>query len=335
MPQSGESALVTVRLRNRGLVASSGILTALRVPDDSLPSQPYSGQPGEVVELVLELLPNPGQNELVVLISADDRASNNFASWSFYADSGPMFISELYPAPMADEPEWLELFAPQGFDYDPAALSLADLSDTVQLALGSWSAGDYRFVVFTADSARFALAFPGVLVPVIQPHDWPALNNDGDSLAVLLGGTVVDRAGYPSVGSRRGISFERVGATQVWGWSAAPQGSTPGAVNSIDVDYSAGIEVEVSPNPFAAGQGEAARFRYLVPFAAEGEMTLYRGDGRQVCKLFGRRRLVSGEVSWDGMGDEGGFVPVGIYIVQFKLYEPQELVHLSTVVVAR
>jgi hypothetical protein len=35
------------------------------------------------------------------------------------------------------------------------------------------------------------------------------------------------------------------------------------------------------------------------------------------------------------MGDEGGFVPVGIYIVQFKLYEPQELVHLSTVVVAR
>jgi hypothetical protein len=170
---------------------------------------------------------------------------------------------------------------------------------------------------------------------VIQLDRWPALNNDGDTIVLLLGETPMDRTSYPSAGGVRGVSFERVGRSEAWGWCVAPEGSTPGRANSIDVEYSEDLQIDVAPNPFAAGQGERARFQYRVPFAAEGELRLYRGDGRPVRTLFERRSVVSGVVEWDGTSDERTLLPVGIYIVQFRLYEPRELVHLSTVVLAR
>lgn len=335
LPKSGESAQLSVVISNEGLIASSGSLTVVHLPSDTLLVHEYSGLPGERVQAYTNVTPRGGLNVISVALSADDRASNNFAQWSFYADGTPVLFSEFCPAPVLPQPEWLELFFPHGFDPGMEALSVADLSDTAQLpaevALGNVS----TFAVLTEDTTLFALAYPDVSAPVIELAGWPTLNNDGDTLLLLLNGAVVDRAAFPSAGNRRGVAWERVGQSDQWGWSVAPGGSTPGRVNSLDVHYSAGIEVDVSPNPFAAGLGETVQFKYHVPFGAEGELRLYRGDGRPVRTLFERRPVVSGEISWDGSGDTGGLVPVGIYIVKLRLYKPHELVHLSTVAVAR
>jgi hypothetical protein len=270
-----------------------------------------------------------------VSLSGDDRAANDTAHLSYYADVGPLVFSEFYPAPTAAQPEWFELFAPTGFQPGASTLAVTDLNDTAKVPSERWPPGDVRYVVVTADSALFALTYPGVSVPVMQPPRWPSLNNDGDTLVLLLQGAAIDRAAYPAAGSRRGVAFERVGTSDVWGWSVAESGSTPGEINSIDVTYADRIDVDVQPNPFAAGQGEQANFQYRVPFGAVADLRLFRGDGRPVRTLFDRRPVVSGQVSWNGQADDGALVPVGIYIVQFRLFEPQEQVYLSTVAVAR
>ena len=92
---------------------------------------------------------------------------------------------------------------------------------------------------------------------------------------------------------------------------------------------------EINVFILAAGLGERARVHYQVPFEAVGEIHLYRGDGRHVRTLLERSHVVSGEVEWDGRSASGDLLPVGIYVLQFRLHEPHELVHLSTVVVAR
>ena len=96
-----------------------------------------------------------------------------------------------------------------------------------------------------------------------------------------------------------------------------------------------GIEIEIEPNPFAAGLGEHATVHYRVPFEAEGELHVYGGDGRHIRELQARGALVSGQVTWDGRSDHGQLQPVGIYVLQVKLYQPAERAQLATIVVAR
>jgi hypothetical protein len=189
--------------------------------------------------------------------------------------------------------------------------------------------------MLTADTLLFRLAYPEVSAPLVQPPVWPSLNNDGDSLQLVVFGTAVDHAAFPSPGSRRGVAYERMGTSSLWGWSVHPSGSSPGAVNSIDVPYTDGIRVDVQPNPFAARQGEQANVKYTVPFGAQADLRLFSGDGRLVRTLFERRSVVSGSADWDGHADNGAPVPVGIYILQLRLFEPREQVYLGTVVVAR
>jgi len=333
--RSGLPVRLTIEIRNAGLLASGGVVTVVHQPRDTLPSLLYSGMPGELIELSCELVPHSGLNSVSLELGPDDRAANNDGDLAFYADGAPVHLSEIHPSPSPGQPEWVELCFPTGSAMIVPPLALTDGNDTGGLPIDSWSAGSNRYLVLTADSFLFALAYPGISAPVVQPQSWPSLNNDGDALELLLQGAVIDRVEYPTPGSRRGVSYERIGSSAQWGWSVAAAGSTPGARNSIDVPYSDGIQVDVDPNPFAASQGELANFNYCVPFGAQAELRLFAGDGRLVRTLFERRAVVSGQAHWDGHADNGVPVPVGIYILQFRLFEPREQVYLSTVVVAR
>lgn len=333
--RSGEPTRLTIQIRNSGMLASDGVLGVVLEPHDTLQPLVFSGAPGVHVELYTDLLPQPGLNVVEVALSHDDRLTNNSGQLAFYADSGPLVFSELYPAPVAGQPEWVELSATANHASGLLAVSITDGHDTAQVAPEFWLTSDYDYVVITSDSFLFRLAYPGAVVPLIQPRGWASLNNDGDTLELLLQGAGIDRAAYPSPGSRRGVAYERIGTSEVWGWSVSESGATPGAVNSIDVPYIDGIQVDVQPNPFAAGDGERASFQYRVPFGAQAELRLFSGDGRLVRTLFERKSVVSGQTHWDGQGDNGVPVSVGIYVLQFRLFEPQDQVYLGTVVVAR
>lgn len=335
MVKSGLTVRFTVEVHNLGVLASSGVAGFLLQPADTLPSVSFSGAPGERIDLHTEFLPRSGLNVVEVSLSPDDRPVNNAEQFAFYADSGPCVISEIYPAPTAGQPEWVELSFLSNPLAGAFAMAVTDGRDTAQVVSDNWLSDSPDYLVITPDSLLFRLAYPSMAAPLVQPPRWPSLNNDGDTLELLLHGAEIDRAGYPSPGSHRGVAWERVGTSDVWAWSVDPSGATPGAVNSFDVPYADQIQVDVQPNPFAAGEGEHTCFNYRVPFGAQAEMRVFSGDGRLVRTLFEKKPVVSGQTTWDGLSDRDVPVPVGIYVLQLRLFEPQEQVFLGTVVVAR
>jgi len=251
----------------------------------------------------------------------------------------PLLLSEV----LANEPgsvtslEFVELVARQSVREGSFILSVNGSA----VAVPAVPLDSGACLVVCRDSARFEAHF-GDSSGVWGDHNLESypLQESGFSLPNSTGfveltvGAEVDRFEW-SGNATDGVSYERVGASQTWGRCIASTGSTPGTKNSIDVSYSEGLVVDISPNPFAAGLGQQARIQYQAPLGAVGELRIFRGDGRPVRTLFGRRPVLAGETYWDGAGDTGELVPVGIYIVRFKLFEPRELVHLSTVVVAR
>jgi hypothetical protein len=333
LPEPYQTVTIRARVENRGTEVSSTQVSLEEETGMIIDSLAIGGEPGLSIEAAFRVVAKPGLNVYEVAAAADERSANNRRQLLFMASLPPVWLSEIYAVPEGSEPEWLELFCASDTALASLDLQIADTRDTVSLFDLEVNPGDY--VVVTYDSAAFRNRYFESVAPVWQVPDLPALNNDGDTIALLLSGALVEKVGYPSVSSRRGVSLERVGASSVWGFSVASGGATPGMRNSIDVDYTATVGLDVSPNPFAAGLGERATIAYTVPFGAEAELRLYGGDGRHLHTLIQREPVVSGEITWDGRDDSGRLLPVGIYLLQFKLHEPHEASRLTTVVIAR
>jgi len=333
-PQPGAPVTIRAVLENTGTSSSS--TTVHLESNTGTPPQalPLTGAPGAVDTARFALTAQPGLNRFTLHLDLDDRPENNATGVRFLTASRPLIFTEIYAVPAAGEPEWVELKVAADTLITLDSIAFADLRDSTPLddIYGALAPGAY--FVITEDAARFLNHYAGFDGIVLQPPRWPTLNNDGDTLALTRFGIPFERVGYPAFGSKRGVSLERVGDGATWGYSVAP-GGTPGADNSIDVPYTDDIRIDVTPNPFAAGDGERAAIRYTVPFNAAGELRLYAGDGRLLRTLLPGSPLVSGEVSWDGRDADGALLPVGIYLLYLKLSAPFERARLATVVIAR
>lgn len=335
IPFGPDPVTVFAIVANTGTAATT---TTLRCTDSASGAQQSArleGGSGFTDTVGFTIMPGSGINTLTLKLDPDDRVQNNFAMIRFTASTSPLAITEIYAVPVAVEPEWLELYVTADTAISLDSIQLADVHDTVALAGLAGPIMPYTYLVLTANTAAFFLRYPSFSGLALQPDNWPTLNNDGDSLTLLFNHIPIAVTTYHSFGSHRGVSLERIGLTDTWGFSVAPAGATPGAVNSIDVPYSDDIQIHITPNPFAAGNGETASIAYTVPFAAEGELQLYSGDGRRLRTLLPHAPIVSGEFTWDGRDRDGSLLPVGLYLLYLKLTEPSEQSRLTTVVIAR
>lgn len=326
---------VHIKVKNLGTQTREGHIFLSRPPGILEDSLSYTGSPGSIVELTFALEAHAGLNHIRITLADDDRQTNNTADVHFYAGDSPIIISEIYPAPLALEPEWIELYVASDTIVSAMEFWFADAADTVPIATEPYFLDPGAYIVITGNRSAFLMHYGGTDAPVWELNDFPALNNTGERLSILIENALIDVVHFPSVGSRRGVSFERAGRTQQWGFSVDSRGSTPGMKNSIDVKYSSDIQIAVSPNPFAPGLGEEASIDYTVPFSAEGELRLYGGDGRHLRTLIPQAPLVSGRYLWDGRDHSGQLLPVGIYLLHMRLIRPFEFTKLSTVVIAR
>lgn len=329
------TVLIHVQVRNQGTQPRASRIYLSQPPGTPADSLAFTGSPGDRVELSFALTARPGLNRVRLTLADDERQANNTKDVHFYAADAPIVISEIYPAPIGIEPEWIELFVASDTVTSADAFSISDDQDTISISSGLQLLNPGSYIVLTGDRAAFLMHYGNIDAPVWELAGFPALNNTGDQLTILFETAPVDRVDYPSVGGRRGVSFERVGLTQQWGFSVDSQGSTPGLRNSIDVQYSPDIQIDATPNPFAPGLGERVIIEYTVPFNAEGELRLYGGDGRHLRTLIPHSPLVSGHYSWDGRDRAGHLLPIGIYLLQIRLLQPVEFTKLSTVVIAR
>jgi hypothetical protein len=167
--------------------------------------------------------------------------------------------------------------------------------------------------------------------PVVETDGWEALSSDDTVVLLDEFGTPMDRFTYErSWGGERGVSLERVRPDMPpqdagnWGSSVAPEGSTPGRVNSIHLGaVPAAGRLTVTPNPFTPngdGTDDRAVVRVELPVGrATARLTVFDLEGRVRAVLADHTALSSeSEFLWDGAGSDGAPLPSGLYIIYLE-----------------
>ena len=187
------------------------------------------------------------------------------------------------------------------------------------------------YVVLVADRDSFRVTFTDLDAPIFEARSFPGLNNDGDMLSLFHDGVAIDSVAYEPDWHRveledaSGISLERIDpaapATDPSNWSSSldPRGGTPGMMNTAFVvegepPGNPGLEID---SPFDPDAGQSAAIRYtLATDAALVRVRIFDGAGRLVRQLEdGNLSGPTGTLLWDGRGDDGRQLRIGIYIV--------------------
>lgn len=255
---------------------------------------------------------------------------------------GHPLIWEFLPNPTGDlECEWIELYNPTDQPIDISEYRIADklawhdLSDTsVYLPSGG-------YIVVAQDVSRFQEYYQNFAGLIISPDGWPTLNNDGD--VIRLGdktSLVIDSVIYDK-GFSDNRSWERyidANDQSFWGGSFASSGSTPGEPNSYFYQLTTDIDISISPDPFSPdGDGfeDETVISYNFPESESFDLAIYDLSGHRLKTFFDDASAIPGERIWDGRGDDGRRLPVGIYIVLAKIRGDVTLETKRTVVIAR
>lgn len=200
-----------------------------------------------------------------------------------------------------------------------------------------------------ARESTLARAFPEVdlrapevvLLPIAATR--LGLRNDGDLIRLhRVDGTRTAEVAYepdwhaPSVVEPKGVALERIslttssGSATNWTSSVAPGGGTPGRPNAVRLGTEAPTDhtLTIHPSPFSPdgdGHDDVTRIRYrLDADVALVRARIYDALGRPV-RTLEDARLVSrtGELLWDGRGDDGQRLRIGIYVVLFEALDAQ------------
>jgi hypothetical protein len=140
----------------------------------------------------------------------------------------------------------------------------------------------------------------------------------------------------PALADANGVALERISLTAPvqsptnWTSSAAPAGGTPGRPNSVLVAPDAAPErrLTVTPSPFSPdgdGRDDVTRIAFrLDTNIASARVRIYDAAGRHV-RTLEQSRIVgrTGELLWDGRGEDGRSLRIGIYVVLFEALDAQ------------
>jgi hypothetical protein len=251
-------------------------------------------------------------------------------------------LSEFVCNPAGDlETEWIELYNPSGFAVDLSryqigdALGLRDISDTGMYLMP----GEY--IVLTEDPGRFLIYYDDFEGILASPSGWQILNNYGGEVIRLANDedetidSVYYDAGYPD--NRSCERYVNPEGESFWGESFSPTGSTPGKPNTFFYPRAGSMALTITPDPFSPdGDGfeDVTVISYNMPESDEFELAVYDIAGRKVKTFFESGASIPGEIEWDGRGDDGRALAVGIYIVYARVGGGISMETKKTVVIA-
>jgi len=255
--------------------------------------------------------------------------------------TGPI-INEFVSSPVYDlETEWIELYNPTTQPINLRLYRIGDAQTMRTISNMNLILPANGYVVLAQDVSRFRRYYTDFNGTVVSPVGWPILNNDGDTIRLEYpGGTIGDTVIYDgSFGNNR--SWERYidpEGKSLWGESFSSTGSTPGKRNQFFSPRIATIDLDVSPAPFSPnGDGceDETTIKFNPPEADRFEMAIYDLAGRKVKTFFEDDLSIPGEILWDGRGDDGRTLGVGIYILYAQTEGGTSAKIKRTVVIAR
>lgn len=288
---------------------AGGVEFAAVIPDPPLPGEPVtveavwtSGAPGVALE--------------AMTVCPEDRNHRNDRAAGVWCPEPGLVLNEIMYAPESPGPEWVELYNGAGEALELSSFVFSDPGVVAGLPGHLLEPGG--FVLLCPDPESFAGVWGEVPCPVLQPREWPALNNAGDTLT-LSGDGSADWVPYlSSWGGTGGSSLERRSPGE-WGflkenWGGCLQGATPGSPNSVR-PHDTGRFLTAVPRAFSP-DGDGAHDLLTVTLELPepgftGEVKVYDVTGRVVARLWDGP--IPGEtltLEWDGAG-----MPVGRYII--------------------
>ena len=256
---SGKKVELTLRIRNKGTNISSPYTIKIfnDVNKDSIP------QPGELIlsqtsgsiqsSDSAEILLNTDKYSIgwncffaLIITIPDEDTSNNIAYTNFNAgvsnnNTNDIIINEIMYAPLAGEPEWIELFNRTNDSLSLMNWTITDIytTPTTVKIISNISIMPKSYLVISKDSTVF-IQHPFIPSPVLKLNI-PSLNNEGDGVILKdYTGMVIDSVKYdPQWGGNSGYSLERKSPDMSsllkdnWGSSQDFERSTPGRINSL------------------------------------------------------------------------------------------------------
>ena len=337
----GEPVELTCVVRNVGALPTGGQELALELFEDGSETPVGSSAlfddlaPRDSVEVALRWMSPTGgyhRSSVTLTFPPDCELSNNTAATSFTVGGvgGLVAVNEVMHSPDTGGTEWVELLNVSGDAVGLPGWALGDDADAARIA---WS----ESLALLADGAFLLVARDAELMeglascPVVETDGWEALSADDTVVLLDEFGTPMDRFTYErGWGGERGVSLERVRPDMPpqdagnWGSSVAPEGSTPGRVNSIHLGaVPAAGRLTVAPNPFTPngdGTDDRAVIRVELPVArATARLTVFDLEGRVRAVLADHTALSSeSEFLWDGAGSDGAPLPSGLYIIYLE-----------------
>ena len=285
---------------------------------------------------------NSGEYKIGIFlgIEGDLRPENNIKLINLLIESKeiPIRINEILFKPIASEPEWVEVYNYDNFPINLRNWKFADSQDTVMIRNTDFYIKEDQFLVLSFDStAYYYYGIERELILLIK--NFPTLNNEFDDLKLISpSGRVVDRVSYDKKWMKRdtppGISLERISpeisSSLASNWSASvdPSGSTPGRKNSIFLhEFSDESMLSIHPNPFSPdsdGFEDFTILEYSLPLST-GYITIDIFDiaGRKVKRLVDEEPVAQkGTFIWDGKTKYEKIGKIGLYIVLFRVFEP-------------
>ena len=154
--------------------------------------------------------------------------------WTFasVAAGQSLSLNEFLPAPLTGRSEFIELIWNGGHNLDSAEIRVRDSRPNWRSVGQSILIAPGEIIVLAQHPGDF-VSIPSTKAHVFTLDTWPALNNTGDSVLVAIDTLIVDAIGYSARDVRPGVSRERNGSSNSWGFSVDPMGSTPGRQNSL------------------------------------------------------------------------------------------------------
>ncbi|MDH7515473.1 MAG: lamin tail domain-containing protein [Bacteroidota bacterium] len=203
--------------------------------------------PGDRSIVSCELRPARCRSKVFIAAVAweqDEAAYNDHVvdTIRFAPPYGSILINEVMYAPMADEPEWIELANATDDSVDLRGWSIGDEASWRKIGQDPAAIVPPRGFAVLSSSAELGRYYTFTTVDFITTT-LPSLNNGGDVVRIAdETGTLIDSMRYtPQMGGNDGRSLERVDfrkpstATENWSPCESVERGTPGKTNSVAV----------------------------------------------------------------------------------------------------
>ncbi len=298
-------------------------------------------------------IPNlePGENNLTFSIdfASDENLKNNKLTKKINVSypSSCITINEIMFDPLPGYCEYIELFNRHDKPINLKNWKFNDMrnqegkANFITLASSDLIIYPNEFVIIASDSTIYKYLNPNDSIDfkIAVLNRGLSLNNDFDDVVISdLTGKIIDSVRYsstwhsPMLQSTKGISLEKVNHNlpsherSSWSSSSSKAGGTPGRKNSAFIELSPQPQMAsltINPNPFSPdgdGFNDVCLISYILPFnSGVINVKIFDSNGRLVKTLANNQFSNQiGNLIWDGTGDDGRILRIGIYIILFE-----------------